>query len=153
MSDESKKAEATVSEAAAQHMVPPCPHGFHYTVKSGDTMYLIAQQFGISLNELIAANPQIKNPDLIYPGQVLCIPKRMPGPCPPEPWPPVPCPEGFYYTVQPGDTMYSIAKKCNVSLDALIEANPQVHDPCLIYPGQILCIPRKPRDPYPPQPW
>ncbi|CEP67645.1 Spore coat assembly protein SafA [Moorella glycerini] len=139
MSDESKKVEATVSEAAAQHMVPPCPHGFHYTVKSGDTMYLIARRFGITLDELIAANPQVKDPNLIYPGQVLCIPKKMP----------VPCPGGFYYTVQPGDSMYSIAQKFNVSLDALIAANPQVQDPNLIYPGQVLCIPVKPIMPCP----
>ncbi|MBC7324275.1 MAG: LysM peptidoglycan-binding domain-containing protein, partial [Moorella sp. (in: Bacteria)] len=54
MSEESRKAEATTSEAPAQHMVPPCPHGFHYTVKSGDTMFLIARHFGISLEDLIA---------------------------------------------------------------------------------------------------
>ncbi|MGI6286209.1 hypothetical protein MHOCP_13160 [Moorella humiferrea] len=136
MSDESKKTEATTSEAVAQHLMPPCPHGFHYTVKSGDTMYLIARHFGISLDELIAANPQVRDPNLIYPGQVLCIPKRMP----------VPCPGGFHYTVQPGDSMYSIAQKFNVSLDALIAANPQVKDPNLIYPGEVLCIPGRPGD-------
>ena len=37
----------------------------------GDTMFLIAQRFGVSLNALIAANPHISNPNLIFPGDVL----------------------------------------------------------------------------------
>jgi len=40
-----------------------------YTVVSGDTMWKIAQNAGMSLTELINLNPQIANPDLIYPGQ------------------------------------------------------------------------------------
>jgi uncharacterized protein (TIGR02594 family) len=45
-----------------------------YTVKSGDCLSVIAQQHGVSLDALIAANPQIENPDLIYPNQVINIP-------------------------------------------------------------------------------
>lgn len=45
-----------------------------YTVQPGDTFYLIAQKHGISLNELIIANPQIPNPNLIHSGQVIIIP-------------------------------------------------------------------------------
>lgn len=45
-----------------------------YTVKSGDTMWKIAVKNQIGLSEIIAANPSIKNPALIYPGQVLNIP-------------------------------------------------------------------------------
>ena len=45
-----------------------------YTVKPGDTLSAISVRFGISLKELIAANPQIKNPDLIYPGNKINIP-------------------------------------------------------------------------------
>lgn len=40
-----------------------------YTVVSGDTLSEIAQRNGMSLRSIIAANPQIKNPDLIFPGQ------------------------------------------------------------------------------------
>lgn len=39
-----------------------------YTVKQGDTLWKIAQNAGISLTELINLNPQIDNPNLIYPG-------------------------------------------------------------------------------------
>lgn len=45
-----------------------------YTVISGDTLHSVARKFGVSLNDLITANPQIENPQLIYPGQVLSIP-------------------------------------------------------------------------------
>lgn len=45
-----------------------------YTVKSGDTMWKIAVKYQVGLSEIISANPQIKNPALIYPGQKLTIP-------------------------------------------------------------------------------
>ncbi len=60
-----------------------CPVGFQeqYTVVRGDTMFLIAQRLGIPLDELIKANPHIINPNLIYPGDVLCVPFQMTFPC------------------------------------------------------------------------
>ncbi len=53
-----------------------CPRGFkgRYTVVRGDTMYFIAKRYGIRLQSLINANPHITNPNLIYPGDVLCVP-------------------------------------------------------------------------------
>ena len=39
-----------------------------YIVKKGDTLWGIARAYGVKLADLIAANPQIKNPNLIYPG-------------------------------------------------------------------------------------
>ena len=49
--------------------------GIRYMVKSGDSMWKIAVQYEIGLSEIIEANPQIANPDFIYPGQVLTIPQ------------------------------------------------------------------------------
>ena len=46
-----------------------------YTVVSGDSMWKIAVKYQIGLSEIISANPQIKNPNLIYPGDVLTIPQ------------------------------------------------------------------------------
>jgi len=43
-------------------------------VKSGDTLTAIAKDQGVSLQELIEANPQIDDPDLIFPGQKINIP-------------------------------------------------------------------------------
>lgn len=45
-----------------------------YTVQSGDCLWNIAKAHGVSLSALEAANPQIANPDLIYPGQHITIP-------------------------------------------------------------------------------
>ncbi|MDC3414445.1 SafA/ExsA family spore coat assembly protein [Aquibacillus sp. 3ASR75-11] len=45
-----------------------------YTVRSGDSMWKIAERFKIGVTEIIEANPQIENPDLIYPDQKLTIP-------------------------------------------------------------------------------
>lgn len=44
-------------------------------------MFLIAQRLGISLNQLIQANPHIANPNLIFPGDVLCVPFKLFFPC------------------------------------------------------------------------
>jgi spore coat assembly protein SafA len=119
---------------------PPttCPPGtFRYTVQPGDSMWRIAQRFGVSLNALIAANPQIPNPSLIFPGQIVCVPTTAPPP-------PTTCPPGtFRYTVQPGDSMWKIAQRFGVSLNALIAANPQISDPSRIFPGQIVCVPNR----------
>lgn len=45
-----------------------------YTVKRGDSMWKIAVRYQIGVQEIINANPQVKNPNLIYPNQVLNIP-------------------------------------------------------------------------------
>lgn len=45
-----------------------------HTVVSGDTMWKIAVKYQVGLSEIISANPQISNPALIYPGQVITIP-------------------------------------------------------------------------------
>ncbi len=45
-----------------------------YTVVRGDSLWKIAVRYKVGLDELIGANPQIKNPDLIYPGDVIEVP-------------------------------------------------------------------------------
>ena len=45
-----------------------------YIVKPNDTLYLIAKQFDVPLAQLIKANPQIKNPNMIDIGQTIIIP-------------------------------------------------------------------------------
>lgn len=49
--------------------------GLSHTVAAGDTMWKLAVKYEVGTSEIIAANPQISNPDLIYPGQVLTIPQ------------------------------------------------------------------------------
>lgn len=48
--------------------------GETYTVVRGDSMWKIAVKYQVGLSELKSANPQIKNPALIYPGDVIYIP-------------------------------------------------------------------------------
>ncbi|MCM3569181.1 SafA/ExsA family spore coat assembly protein [Neobacillus mesonae] len=45
-----------------------------YTVQPGDSLWKIAVKYQVGLSELISANPQFKNPSLIYPGQKVTIP-------------------------------------------------------------------------------
>lgn len=45
-----------------------------YTVQPGDSMWKIASRYQVGISEIIAANPQIKNPSLIYTGQKVTIP-------------------------------------------------------------------------------
>ncbi|WP_026486240.1 SafA/ExsA family spore coat assembly protein [Caldanaerobius polysaccharolyticus] len=130
---------ASVNETVSveeQSYVPPyhIPCQFVYTVRPGDSMWSISRMFGIPLDCLIRANPQIPNPNLIFPGQVICIPAH----CPPAP-PMLPC--KTYYTVKAGDSMWSIARMFGIPLDCLIRANPQIPNPNLIFPGQVICIP------------
>ena len=46
-----------------------------HTVVPGDTMWKLAVKYQVGTSEIISANPQVANPDLIYPGQVLNIPQ------------------------------------------------------------------------------
>ena len=45
-----------------------------HTVVRGDTMWRIAVKYEVGLSEIASANPQIKNPNLIYPGDIITIP-------------------------------------------------------------------------------
>lgn len=46
-----------------------------HTVVRGDTMWKIADKYEVGTREIITANPEVKNPDLIYPGQRLRVPE------------------------------------------------------------------------------
>jgi uncharacterized YkwD family protein/spore coat assembly protein SafA len=45
-----------------------------YTVQPGDSLWKIAVRYQVGISEIIQANPQFKNPNLIYPGQKVNIP-------------------------------------------------------------------------------
>src|SRR3546814_3196597 len=85
-------------------------NGASYTVRSGDTLSGIAAANNMSLDALISANPQISNPNLIYPGQSINLSGDG----------------GGSYSVRSGDTMSGIAASHGVPLSALINANQQV---------------------------
>ncbi|MBE6675094.1 MAG: SafA/ExsA family spore coat assembly protein [Ruminococcaceae bacterium] len=47
-----------------------------HTVVKGDSLWKIAVRYEVGLSEIKSANPQIKNYDLIYPGQVINLPMK-----------------------------------------------------------------------------
>jgi LysM repeat protein len=52
-----------------------------YVVQPGDYLSLIAQEYDTTINAILALNPQITDPNLIYPGEVLQIqPGQIPSP-------------------------------------------------------------------------
>jgi LysM repeat protein len=154
-----------------------------YTVQRGDYLALIARNCGTTISALLAANPVIKTPDLIYPGQVLRlgftatpavtitgtqatvpasattsagptasatsgVPVTGGGTSTPAPTltparTATPSGSGFTrtYIVQPGDTMWGIARSWGVPLLDLQRANRQITNPALIFPGQVINIP------------
>lgn len=85
-----------------------------YIVRRGDTLYGIAQRFGTTVAKLVQLNG-ISNPNLIYPGQVLKI----------ESSGRVDDGEGFrdFYVIQKGDTLSSIARRFNTTVENLLENN------------------------------
>jgi GH24 family phage-related lysozyme (muramidase) len=48
----------------------------NYTIRSGENLTKIAQRFGTSVTEILKLNPAIKNPNLVFNGQVIRIPKK-----------------------------------------------------------------------------
>ena len=97
-----------------------------YTVKSGDTLYKIAQETGTTIDALVEANGLTRPNDLVI-GQNLFIPTNTQ--------------QNGTYTVQRGDTMYLIARRYGIPLQSLINANPQIANPNLIEIGQVINIP------------
>lgn len=102
-----------------------------YTVVPGDTMWRIATKHGIELSNLMAANPQIINSSLIFPGQTINIPSTNTS----------------THTVMSGETMWGIATEHGIGLSDLMAANPQITNSALIFPGQTINIPSVPSAP------
>ncbi len=112
-----------------------CPQGsFSYTIKSGDTLYLLAQRYNTTVDAIMKLNPGI-NPNNLQIGQKICIPGSGTTP------PPTTCPSGtFAYTIKSGDTLYLLAIKYNTTVEAIMAANPGI-DPMNLQIGQVICIP------------
>lgn len=94
-----------------------------YQVKFNDTLDSIANNFGITKEELISINNM---GDIKY-GDLIVVPSNV---------------SNFTnYTVEKGDTLYSIATRFNVSVDSLLSLNGLNKDD-YIYPGENIIIPK-----------
>ena len=98
-----------------------------YIVKPGDTLYGISNQFGVSVTELASLNKIDAN--TLKVGQVLKIPINY-GNNPDT---------MFMYTVKKGDSLYSIAKKYNTTVEEIMNLNYLTNTNLSI--GQIIRIP------------
>ncbi len=106
----------------------PCP-GFFYTVMAGDTLFSIAARFNTTVQAILQANPGL-DPNRLFIGEQICIPISQQPIC-----------TGFIYVIAVGDTIFSIARRFNVSVDSILAANPGL-DPNRLFIGQGICIPR-----------
>ena len=105
-----------------------------YIVSKGDTLYSIAAKNEISVNDLKKYNNLTS--DNLYTGQELNIPSGTSIITPSEN---EVINEGSIYEVKKGDTLYSIAKKFNTTVDKIKEINSIVNDILTI--GTSLLIP------------
>lgn len=96
-----------------------------YVIQPYDTLYKIAQRFGITISQLIEENPQIRKSNMIYAGETIYLP-------------------GYQYIAVQGDTLYTIAHLFGISVSLLIAANPQIFNANHIAFGQRINIPRIP---------
>lgn len=52
---------------------PACPAANYYVINRGDTLYAIARNFNVTVQQILSVNPNI-NPNALRAGQVICIP-------------------------------------------------------------------------------
>jgi len=76
----SARPSASAVRASVEPTVPPAPTPSLYTIKKGDTLSKIAAAHGVSIEELMAANPTIKDPNKIALGQQIVIPTPSDAP-------------------------------------------------------------------------
>lgn len=111
----------SVSPAPAPYY-PPASSG-SYIVQWGDTLAIIAARYGVTVNDLLAANPTIWNASYIYAGQYINIPAAP-----------------VYHTVQSGQTLQNIAVLYGTTVYSLQLLNPQIYNINWIYAGQVVRV-------------
>lgn len=99
-----------------------------YIVKAGDTLYKIADEYNVTVDDIISSNNLTSTTLNI--GKKLIIPTSTLEPVPTTP---------STYTVVPGDTLYSIARRFNTTVDELKFLNNLTNNTLSI--GEILTIP------------
>ena len=145
---------ASTTSAPAETPAPaPSTGGGNYTVQAGDSYWRIANKYGISISELQRLNGTSNY--FLYPGQSIKVPgggaaAETPAPTP-APVTQTPAPaespapaannasqaSGGSYTVQAGDTLYSIARRNGVDVYKLIANNGGSH---FIQVGQVISL-------------
>src|SRR5699024_7680874 len=99
-----------------------------YTISSGDTLWGIANEVGISVAELKADNKL--SSDLIFPGDVLTVNAEEAAPAPAS--------NESSYIVKPGDTLWAIGAELSIDYSEIMKWNNLTSD--LIFVGQELSV-------------
>jgi LysM repeat protein len=99
-----------------------------YVVQRGDTLFSIAMRHGVTTSALMQAN-NLGGSKIIYAGQRLIIPRGGSGAAQPA--------ATRSYTVRPGDTLSSIARRFGTTVAVLAHVN-GLANPSAIRPGQVL---------------
>ena len=109
-----------------------CPFGTLVTIQEGTRLSDILIFYNLSLNELRDANPNF-NPNIIVPGEQLCIP--------PEAF--IQCPQGTSreYVIQAGDSLSTVAAANGITTSGLLIANPHLRPANFLIVGTRVCIP------------
>ncbi len=134
-------APATASETGAISLTSPLIPSLRamstasvpdaYTVRSGDSVWAIAQRFGLRTADVLAWNG-LSAASTIHPGQVLRLKAQTTSSSAPA------SPSSTKtHTVVAGDTVYAIAKKYGTTVSAILSAN-GISGAAIIYPGQKL---------------
>lgn len=100
-----------------------------YTVKDGDTLFNISQKYNVKW-DLIAQFNNLSEPYVLHKGDVVKIPQATTSAVP-----------GKIYTIVKGDTLVSIAKQFNITVDDIIAVNPNLQKSDLISIGQVIKLP------------
>jgi LysM repeat protein len=106
--------------------------GPRVAVQEGENLSQIAVRFNTTVDEILVANPEIVDPNVLHVGQYVVVPLID------EAW--------HAYTVQSGDTLGFLAHRFDTTLDVLLRANPQVADPDFIFAGQQPLMPAMPEE-------
>lgn len=112
-----------------------------HTVRPGDTLGTVALRYDVSLDALRAANPQLKDPRLLRVGQVLALPGGSTPAATPVATRAGVRAAAAKHKVRSGETLASLSRRYNVSLDDFSAANPQLKDLHVLRVGQVLAVP------------
>jgi LysM repeat protein len=91
----------------------------------------IVSRFGLTLDQLVKVNPFLDSVPL-RPGMTLEIPGHEIIDLPAQGY--------LEYLVQPDDSLYSIANRFKLDYNRVIAQNPQIKNPTMIWPGQIIYL-------------